>query len=196
MSKFTFVLKDKGTSNQGWWLKISNIDQLAEYYETIVSSRNAKVFENYIYSKDWNWAHPLHPNKDGSHAPHLKETPITEAIVQYASNKNISILEGILGFQAMVIDRQIREILETGAIYINSHGGYHSYYHGDKEYAFVHRNAIIFPEYTRNEIKISQFPGGEHYYAHIGDLEVRDGDTIKWNTYEEAYKQALSFMEK
>ena len=31
--KFTFVLKDKGTHNEGWWLKVSNVDELADYYE-------------------------------------------------------------------------------------------------------------------------------------------------------------------
>lgn len=31
--KWTFVCKDKGTNNQGWWLKISNLDELVNYYE-------------------------------------------------------------------------------------------------------------------------------------------------------------------
>lgn len=30
---FTFVLKDKGTNNQGWWLKINSIEELQEYNE-------------------------------------------------------------------------------------------------------------------------------------------------------------------
>lgn len=27
---FTFVLKDKGTNNQGWWLKINSIKELTK----------------------------------------------------------------------------------------------------------------------------------------------------------------------
>ena len=128
------------------------------------------------------------------HAPHRKEAPITDAIVRYATNKNLTILEGIRGFQSMVASQQIDTILNCGAIYINKNGGYHGYYK-DKEYAFVHRDKIIFPDFKKNEIKVSKFPYGNHYYAHIDDLEVRDGDNIKWNTYEEAYNQALSMLE-
>lgn len=53
---FTFVLRDKGTSNQGWWLKISNADELCEYYKEIAPTRNGRVFENYVYGKEWNFA--------------------------------------------------------------------------------------------------------------------------------------------
>ena len=43
---------------------------------------------------------------------------------------------------------------------------------------------------------MKQFPGGEHYYAYIGDMQVRDGDTLKWNSYQEAYEMALSLLEE
>ena len=35
---------------------------------------------------------------------------------------------------------------------------------------------------------------GEHYYAYIGNMQVRDGDILKWNTYEEAYSKALEYI--
>ena len=191
---FTFVLKDKGTPNQGWWLKVSNVDELSAYYESINPTRMGRVFENYMYGKEWNYAHPGHVNKN--HAPHFAEASLTDAVVRYASQHHYTILEAIHGFQAMVATEQLECIREYGAIYINRNGGYHMRTSGDIEYAFVHRDKIIFPEYTKKEIKISKFPYGQHYYAHIGDLEVRDGDTIKWNTYEEAYRQAEKFLNR
>lgn len=33
---YTFVLKDKGTLNQGWWLKLSNINEVYEYAMTLI----------------------------------------------------------------------------------------------------------------------------------------------------------------
>ena len=37
--KYTFVLKDKGTINQGWWLKISSLSQLEDYIKEIGSQK-------------------------------------------------------------------------------------------------------------------------------------------------------------
>lgn len=150
---FLFVLKDKGTNNQGWWLKISSADELCAYYEEIVPTRYGKVFENYLYGKEWNWAHPSFKNTE--HSKYLGEAEI----------------------------------------YINPVGGYHGY-SGDKEYAFVRRKNIIFPDFKKEHIRVKSFPGGDHFYAYIGDMQVRDGDVLKWDTYEDAYNQALSILDK
>lgn len=189
--KFKFVLKGDG-HNRGWWLKVSTVDELIEYYKEVAPSRNGKVFENYLYGKEWNWAHPSTPND--SHCPHYKLAGLTDAIVRNGAEKGLPIYQSIMDFQGQVATNQLNDIQEYGAIYINRMGGYHHYYN-DKEHAFVYRDKIIFPDFKKSEIKVSKFPYGSHYYAHIGDLEVRDGDTIKWNTYEEAYNMALKMLE-
>ena len=79
---------------------------------------------------------------------------------------------------------------------INSVGGYYRYYPTDKEYAFVRRKELIFPDFKKDDIRIKQFPGGEHYYAYIGDMQVRDGNTLKWDSYQDAYEMALSLLEE
>lgn len=187
MKKFTFVLKDKGTPNQGWWLKIHNADELCAYYETFAPTRMGKVFENFVYGKEWN-------TQSNTHAPHLKEAQLTDAIVRYGSIHNYNIIQAIKGFQLMVVERQLDSIKEYGAIYVNRVGGYHSFYSKEEECAIVRRNEIVFPNYNKKDIKISKFPYGNHWYAYVGDLEVQDGDVIKWNTYEEAYKKAEEFL--
>lgn len=194
MSEFLFVLKDKGTSNQGWWLKISNADELCDYYEATKPTRYGNVFENYVYGKEWNWAHPIVPNE--SHAPHINEVGLTECVVRWGSKRNYNIIQSIQGFSAMVVEQQLDEIHKSGAIYINAVSGYHGYYPTDKEYAFVRRKELIFPDFKKDEIRVKQFPGGEHYYAYIGDMQVRDGDTLKWDSYQDAYEMALSLLEE
>ena len=94
----------------------------------------------------------------------------------------------------MVAEQQMEEIRECGAIYVNRAGGYHGYYKKAKEYAVVKSDKLIFPDYRKNDIKITKFPYGNHYYAKVGSTEVRDGDVIKWNTYEEAYRQAEKYL--
>lgn len=45
-------------------------------------------------------------------------------------------------------------------------------------------------------MEVKSFPGGDHFYAYIGDMQVRDGDILKWDTYDEAYNQALSILDE
>lgn len=189
---FTFVLRDKGTSNQGWWLKISNADELCEYYKEIAPTRNGRVFENYVYGKEWNFAHQGYKNE--SHCPHSGEAALTDAVVRYSGNNNLTILQGIQRFTQMVALQQLEEIKEHGVIYINQVGGYTWRGKNDEEYAFVKREKLVFPDFKKDQIKISKFPYGSHYYAYIGDLQVKDGDKIKWNTYYEAYRQAEKML--
>ena len=110
---FTFVLKDKGTSNQGWWLKISSVDELCDYYELTLPTRNGNVFENYAYGKEWNAYHP--ERKNDSHCPHMKEAALTEVVVRYASERNYSIIQALNSFTYMVAEQQLNEIRESGA---------------------------------------------------------------------------------
>lgn len=35
---------------------------------------------------------------------------------------------------------------------------------------------------------------GQHYYAYVGDMQVRDGDVLKWNTYDEASIRACALV--
>lgn len=190
---FTFVLKDKGTSNQGWWLKISSIDELCDYYALTLPTRNGNAFENYMYGKEWNSYHPS--VKNDSHCPHRKEAALTDAVVRYGSERNLGIIQALNAFTTMVAEQQMNEIRESGAIYVNAIGGYHGYCAEDKEYAVVKREKLVYPEFEKKDIKIEKFPYGAHYYAYVGDVQVKDGDTLKWNTYEEARRQAEMYVE-
>ena len=190
---FLFVLKDKGTRNQGWWLKIQTVDELNDYYEIIIPTKYGNVFENYMYGSEWNDYHPDHPSERT--APHENEKTLTDAVLRYGSKRNYNILQSIQSFRMMVATNQMEDIRKYGAIYINARGGYYGRYKDDKEYAFVRRKNIIFPSYKKEDIRIKKFPYGSHYYAYIGDLQVKDGDISKWNTYEEAYRQAEQLIE-
>ena len=64
----------------------------------------------------------------------------------------------------------------------------------DKEYAVVKREKLVFPKFDKNDIRIEKFPYGAHYYAYVGDVQVKDGTTLKWNTYEEARRQAEKYV--
>ena len=35
---------------------------------------------------------------------------------------------------------------------------------------------------------------GTHWYAYLGDMQIRDNDKLKWDSYEEAYEYAQQFI--
>lgn len=172
--KYTFVLKDKGTINQGWWLKISSLSQLEDYIGRVSSSKVARGIFN---------ARGYYDKKE--HAG-----PLAQVIIQKATLDNTSIVDAGLNIQASSIRSQI-DALQSGPIYINAYGGWHS---GGEYSDWLHRDEPIFPDFGKEQIRVKKFDGGSHYYAYIGDLQIRDGEVLKWNTYSEAYNQALKYV--
>ena len=53
---------------------------------------------------------------------------------------------------------------------------------------FLYRKFLEFPHFTEDDIVIKSFNDGTHSYARLGDLEVREGDVVKWDTFDEAYQ--------
>lgn len=57
------------------------------------------------------------------------------------------------------------------------------------------REEMIYPHYSESDIKITQWKGGQHYYAKLGNMTVVDEDgNQKWDSFNEAYKQAKMFL--
>ena len=74
-----------------------------------------------------------------------------------------------------------------------------SYGLDSQKMATVYRDKLVFPNYTKKDIRISKWgDGGAHYYAKVGEIEVKEKDSkgevvMKWNSYEEAYQKALEY---
>lgn len=75
---FTFVLKDKGTNNQGWWLKISSIKELQEYNEK-TESPVIKEFKDVLNRR-------MSDNADTGNA----------FLELYSQNKKVSPIEAVM----------------------------------------------------------------------------------------------------
>lgn len=61
----------------------------------------------------------------------------------------------------------------------------------------VYSKELIYPNssYTEKDINILRWKGGKHYYVKIKNLDVVDPDgNQKWNTRDEALKQAKIFL--
>jgi hypothetical protein len=183
--EYKFVhIKSKYSDKGGWWLEVTSLEQLFDYHEK-TDRRWGVAVENWINSKE---------STGGTGMEHL--SPLALAISLSAESKGHSIIDATLNFKRRMIENQIHWLKEEGVIYINCKGGY--CFKDSKNSVidqYVRRKELIFPNYTINDIRITRFPMGEHYYAHIGDLELKDGSNIKWNSYQEAKDFAMKYVE-
>lgn len=177
--KFRFVLKDEGTRNQGWWLKISSVGEYFDY-------KYALGFDDPLVQGVYDYATQI------GHHNHLDYLPTCLYIM--AQNRGISIIEAanLLGIESSHVQL---DLLDKGYnLYFNRVGGWH---YGKNDFTqWIDKEELVFPNFKKNEIKIKQFIDGTHFYAYIDNMQVRDGDTLKWNTYEEAYNKALQVIGK
>ena len=193
---YTFVLKDKGTNNQGWWLKISNIKDLKDYYYLIDNEKMLKgVYEASNCDEFDTTYYRERLRKFGSMPckPHCTSA-LSFTIGMHASNNQISAMESATFMQHQKFQMQTDALKQGYNIYINQNGGWH---YGKDDYSdWCHQEKLVFPDLKKNQIKIETFPGGKHFYAYIDNIQVRDGDIVKWDTYEEAYNYANSLIKK
>lgn len=168
---FTFVLKDKGTNNEGWWLKISNAEELANYYEK--DNRGTKVISEYM-------------NQD------KHKGKLTEAIEAYSANRKMTIWQGYSSFTQEVAMKQLEYIDKYGAIYINRVGGYHNAYGESIEYDTTIRNSLTFPKdgevVDSVEIKKCEKIKDEKYGFISPSAEFYEG---KWSTHSELAREII-----
>ena len=173
--------------NDHWRLEISDMEQLAEYYEK-TDYRWGNAFNNYLRIVTGQNGH--YTNNLAAH------------IDQLARMKTATFIDTAMRLKLRVFSEQCDFIKKNGSIIINNMGGYWS--EKSPEYTAVkYRKELIFPDFGEKDIRIKQWGNdnsegkeGLHYYAYIGDLQVIDGDTLKWDTYAEAYNQAKKFITK
>lgn len=179
---------------QKYNLKINNLD-----YTNVFFIKNIKDYKDYLTilesrfdSAEKEIKNRIEDAKNTHYTPHTSS--ILTAIAEnpcYGYNNplvNNKILE------SKVIMDQIKFLDENKYLIINSKGGYFTVSDKDNiEIIKITEKCL----YTEDDIKISKWENGVHYYAKVDDIEVIDnfGD-IKWNTSNDAYSVAIWFMEK
>ena len=86
-----------------------------------------------------------------------------------------------------------KALREGNLIYLNQKGGWHVG-KDERDAEWVRRKELIFPVFKHNQISIEKFPSGTHFYAYVDGLQVRNGDQLKWDTYDEARKFAQKWI--
>lgn len=184
--EYIFVFKENG-----WWLKISSINELMNYHDK-TDARWSDAFENLIHSKEFS---VLNSDRTISRGNEHANTLAT-AIGFYGSRKRLSPITATAEMRSNIIETQINMLLKGYTIYINEKGGWHfTDEKKQKDYTeFYRKKDMIFPSFTKDQLRIKQFPMGTHWYAYLGDMQLYNKDQMKWNTYKEAYDYAQQFL--
>ncbi|ENZ28695.1 hypothetical protein [Enterocloster clostridioformis] len=189
--------------SQGWWLKLDTPEKLLDYMSQTKDSRMTGALDLYLelYKQG-------HENSDKKSVLEVLDSMTQEErfTLMMKNMKNFNLMYGAIiqaekingtifdGFRSLNIEmgfKELNDIRRNGQTYINQVGGstFHIQYT-----QWCRRKELIFPNYTDSDIRIKQFDGGNHYYAYIGDMQLRDGDNLKWNTYEQAYDAAIDIV--
>ena len=182
MKKWLFVFSEQPGS-AGWWLKLKTPEELEEYQNE--NRYFADDLKHYRELQDGRFRHndmTLKAHSEfGFVAVHLKNEYGLSAGMSYAL------------LQDMQKNSMVRAMDDGHEIYVNRKGGFCC---GLEPVPgiFVRREKPEFPRYYSQDIRIETFPDGTHFYAYVGDVQVRDGGIIKWDSYEEAYSQACRFL--
>lgn len=190
MSKWKFI-----HNGDAWWLRIEDTEQLMDYIRATDPTRFGESMiriGNRHLKGESNDTH----NHSG---------------VEYALEslwKLTGVPLDVITGKVMIAchDTYWRLLREDGFLNINSVGGCNSFKMDIK--ATVYRDNLVFPHYTEKDVKIKTWEWEEkkngvsrptgykyHYYAYLGDMQIKDGDQEKWDTYEDALAFAKTFLE-
>lgn len=110
-----------------------------------------------------------------------------------AGLKGISLVEALGKLNFDMMSGMHRILADSGRIFVGGNGGYFGMM-SELEILDTHMvDKFILPT---EEVRIIQWPGGEHFYAKIGNQDVVVNGKQKWDTREEAEAAAKKFRRR
>ena len=178
--KFVKLEDEKLHMKHGWILEATDISTILEHTDKYMSTVIEKGIQDYFRNQKY------HPNTDWrgmieSMAKIQESTPLSASIL--LENK--------------VLQGKIKTFLKFGVIYLRENGSYMTTYDGLSETDVIFQgDKMIYPNYTKDDIKVRQWDKGVHYYATIGNFNVTQNGVPKWSTYDKAYEVALKYLKE
>ena len=165
-------------NGRGWFLMIDSLDVLNDYMDIIWNIRYVDLLDALKRIKE-----NKHPVGD---IMYMCET--------LAKAKGTNIWQEYEALRKKQFEDMTHMVLKGETLYVNTSGGYtislenvtNRYESGD----------LRWPVFNEDDIRIKKWPGGIHYYAYIGPIQVKDGETLKWDSEEEAKAAAMSYVTK
>lgn len=173
--------------NPGWCLKLDTIEELIDYHKLMDTNRYEGALQLYMQK-----IHPEElPLAERIKLMESRDFKYLQAAVMQAQKVEGTILDGFRCLNMEIGMAELRCIREHGAVYINPAGG-HTF---SFEYSqFCRRKELVFPDFQLSDIRVKKYPAEVHWYAYIGDMQVRNGAHEKWNSPEAARNAAEAIV--
>jgi len=180
--------------SEAWWLKLTEPEQVIDYHKQTENRYEGAIR---LYMK---------LRQDGKEWYDLLDGIALQERIKLMESRDYKYLQSAIilaeqiegtiidGFRLLNMDTgkaELDTIREYGAVFINQVGG-HTF--GIETVQFCRRKSLVFPDFKKEDIRIKQFNGGQHWYAYIGDMQVRDGDCLKWDSKEAALSAAEAIV--
>ncbi len=193
MYKFVKIRMKYGAENkQAWWYFIpDSIKQVTEHFEKIFGQEIHAGIKDKMAAIEYN----KHPETGWRHA--------VDVLNMFSGN---TWLEDAVKLENQVFQNRIKDFLKYGKIYLAD--GVQQLIFNEDVHEIVEEvecDELIYPREAHfhiEEVRYMQwdvpgYPKGEHWYAKIGNMDVKDKQgNMKWNTKEEAEKAAEWFCQE
>ncbi len=175
-----------------WQLLIENIQDLMHYFEIVQPRQVERYFD---VKKRLNKKFP--PEKFKDVALHLNEQDYgLYASIACKPNRK-SIIDDLFILSDTFCKPKINAVLKGNKLIINAANGWCCLLAGKSGHEIleiIEKDKLVFPYYSEQDIHVSKWLGGKHYYARIGNTSVIVNGKTKWNTAKEAERNAKEFL--
>lgn len=154
--------------NGGWWLVIKSPGQFFEYHE--------RTDEGYVADFVLSGRQKNERDQKIESIANLRETSCYDAAIWASSG---------------VFKAQLEALSRGETLYINQAGGWNNCAVPELTIVF---DKFAWPGWQVSDIKVEQWADGYHWYAYVGGIQIKDGDTVKWPTEYEAFKAAMGYV--
>lgn len=168
-------------SYERWYLYCDSVECLLEHFEKYIKHEISKGF-----SDGFNHA------RTGDHY----KTSWASLIDLMSTINNKPFLEQSLTLENEMFESRMKMIQSDGGCLLTD-GLTVMPISGFKIIDECDMHKMIWPTYSESDIRVITWPGGIHFYAKIGNMDVVDSESNqKWNSWDEAYEKAKEFLNK
>lgn len=161
-------------NGRAWWLMLTTHEDVEAYIKSEWARMRDRVLKDYDYHIEHNlqdhWADGLAEAIDSIMS--FEQIPTCKQYFEYYMD----------AFVGAKFRSWVEHINQGKTIYVNLNGGYNF---AQPVLAYEERNECVFPCYSESDIRVKRWPGGKHFYAYVGNIEVTDirgNDVInKWD---------------
>jgi len=167
--------------HRGWFLLIDTVKGLMDFIE----KRSRGLVHQYIATKD--------VVQKRTHFYSNEQYAIHETLLH--SPRRLTCIDDIRILADKFLPTYIQMFQREGSLLVNKNMGCRPIGGRFRILKEDVRDSLVFPEFTKDDIKVTKWPNGKHWYAKIGNEDVVNEDgNMKWNTYKRAYAMAEKFL--